>query len=306
MTSNTGIPVTVVLRSYNDAALLPRTLAALDSQRGVIISLIVYESASTDQSPALLKAHGYAAIEHLPTGSYWSSSVLNAGVSRAQTDFVAFLNSDAVMMGDTCLRDLAGALIAEPRCAGTFARQTVRPKAGICTRLDYDTAFAHRDELGSDAHDCLSLVCSMIRRAAWEDIHFNEDLSYAEDFVWSQHARQRGWSTRYVPTALAEHSHEYTWNERYRRAFGDAAAMATVAQHQPSGLVRGMLIPWFTRCVRDTWRLCRYGSPWSAWRLPLYRWPLQLGAWHGAQAGWAHFRTSGNGGRQPLVPRTKI
>ena len=39
------IPVTVVMRSYNDAALLPRTLAALDAQQGVELKLFVYESA---------------------------------------------------------------------------------------------------------------------------------------------------------------------------------------------------------------------------------------------------------------------
>ena len=48
------------MRSYNDAALLPRTFAGLDKQRGVDITLIVFESASTDDSPNIIREHGCA------------------------------------------------------------------------------------------------------------------------------------------------------------------------------------------------------------------------------------------------------
>jgi hypothetical protein len=41
----------------------------------------------------------------------------------------------------------------------------------------------------------------------------------------------------------------------------------------------------------------------SAWRLPMYRYPMLLGEWHGAQAGWRHFREQGRQDRQPVAPR---
>ena len=72
------ISLTVVVRSFNDAALLPRTLAALDAQRGVEVRLHVCESASTDNSQAILDAHGYTRCTRLAPASYWSSEVLNA------------------------------------------------------------------------------------------------------------------------------------------------------------------------------------------------------------------------------------
>ena len=58
MHNSPPIPVTVVMRSYNDADLLPRTLAALDRQVGVLIELIVIESASTDHSLEILEKYG--------------------------------------------------------------------------------------------------------------------------------------------------------------------------------------------------------------------------------------------------------
>ena len=62
MSHTNAIPMTVIIRSYNDAKLLPRTLAALDQQRGVDCRYIVFESASVDDSLAILQAWGKAEI----------------------------------------------------------------------------------------------------------------------------------------------------------------------------------------------------------------------------------------------------
>lgn len=292
------IPITVVMRSYNDAALLPRTLAALDAQEGVSITLIVFESASTDNSLTIIKDHGAAHIHEMKPGSYWSSEVLNAGVAEAQTELVAFLNSDAIIHGNQSLRALAEAILKDDACAGAFAKQITRPDASACTRLDYSIAFDFRHELGRRHQNCLSLVFSMIRKSAWEHLPFDPDLTYAEDYAWSTHMQQQGKFIAYVPEAIAEHSHEYTWKERYKRNFGDSAAIAKVRSQPPNGFLREVVLPLLRRTVRDCYRLHRIGYGRAFWRLPVYRYPLLLGAWRGARAGWKHFH-HGPGGRQP-------
>ena len=116
-----NIPITVVLRSYNDAALLPRTLAALDTQTDVDLTLLAFESASRDSSLQILQDHGgFVHIEQLEPGSYQSSRVLNAGVERATTELVAFVNSDAILLHDRVLRQLADCLLAAEKRAGAF------------------------------------------------------------------------------------------------------------------------------------------------------------------------------------------
>lgn len=294
-----NIPITVIMRSYNDAHLLPRTLAALDAQEGVDVCLLVFESASTDDSLTIIRSHGATRIIELEPGSYWSSEILNQGCSHAETECVAFLNSDAIMLDAYCLRRLADSLLADASRAGVFARQTVRPDASDLTRLDYSVAFDHRHELGVRNADCLSLVCSMIRRSAWLDEGFDEDLTFAEDWVWSRRQQARGRHIRYVPEAAAEHSHEYTPEQAFRRSFGDAAAMAKEASRPPPSWLHGVAWTLVRRCLRDLWRLWRIGRLRSWWRLPTYRYPLLNGAWHGAMAGWKHFHDGGPGGRQP-------
>lgn len=294
-------PVTVVLRSYNDAALLPHTLGALSAQEGVEVRLSVFESASTDSSKEILERHGYQRIEHLAPGTYHSARVLNDGTSAADTELVAYVNSDAIMMSRHVLRRLADAILTRKDAAGAFARQIARPTATPLTRLDYFTAFENRHELGRFANH-MSLVCSMVRKSVWQEVPFDAGLTFAEDYVWSHRVLERGYTLHYVPDAVVEHSHDYSNAELYRRHFGDAAALASVRERAPDeSPLTGFVLPWARRCARDTLRLARMGSLRTALRVPLYRYPMLLGEWRGARAGWKHFREEGRTDRQPTA-----
>ena len=298
------IPVTVVMRSYNDAALLPRTLAALDAQRGVDLTLFVYESASSDGSKEIFEEHGYDYIHHLAPGEYRSSKVLNGGAERSRDELVAYVNSDAIMTEPMTLRRLAEAILADDKVCGAFARQTVRADANPMTRVDYSVAFDNRHELGEPAASWMSLVCSMVRRSALMEHQFDEALTFAEDAVWSQAMIQRGWRTAYVREAVAEHSHNYTWEERYRRTYGDAAALARLLKQAPDrSYLTGFFIPYVKRCLRDLPRLAKVGKLSSCYMIPGYRWPLMLAQFRGTRDGWDFFNSeSEQDGKELLQP----
>jgi rhamnosyltransferase len=286
----TLIDITVVLRSYNDAALLPFTLKSLDDQRGVNISLYAFESASTDGSKEILEQHGYDRIEHLKPGTYHSSTVLNTGVEWSSTEFVAFINSDAILLSDDVLIKLAHALSKCSDCCGAFARQKARPNASVMTRLDYFAAFEHREELG-DKSDYMSLVTSMIRRSCWEAIRFDPTLTYAEDYVWSERVKHAGYQLCYVKDAEVEHSHNYSNSDFYRRCYGDAAAISSLTGKPPPGdIIRGVLLPLCKRVMRDFYRLYRMGELSAVWKMLFYRWAGQLGQWRGSRDAWKQFQ----------------
>lgn len=298
------IPVTVVMRSYNDAPLLPRTLAGLDAQVGVELTLFVFESASTDGSKEIFEQHGYDRIVHLEPGAYHSASVLNQGTEWAASELVAYVNSDAVMLHERVLRQLADAILADGHCAGAFAKQVVRSDATLMTRLDYEAAFEHRQELGEFA-DHMSLVTSMVRRSVWQEQPFDVSLTFAEDYVWSARVKEKGYRLAYVPQAVVEHSHNYTSDELYRRSFGDSAALAVIAQQPPADAwLKGFALPYAKRCVRDVWRLARMRELGAAWQVPVYRLPAYLGSWKGAREGWRHFQHAKHATQpQPTVRR---
>lgn len=298
----------IVLRCWNDAAILPRTLAALAAQEGVRWRLLVIDSASTDGSVPLLMEfiadHGGAAAGHalqaLEPGAYLSSAVLNQGMARAQGEEVAFLNSDAVLATPTTLATLVDELQKDARAAAAFARQIPHPGAGPIACLDLEQAFDRRAELGPGAA-WLSMVCCVVRRTAWAEEPFDPRLTFAEDAVWSARAMQRGWRIAYVPAAVVAHSHDLTAVQFRRRAFGDAAALAMLATQAPPGRLRGWWLPWLRRSLRDGLRLIRRGHRRALGSLLHHRWAQLSGHWQGAWAGWRHRHGAGSLGRVPVL-----
>ncbi|MEM7383885.1 MAG: glycosyltransferase [Verrucomicrobiota bacterium] len=287
--ADSEIPVSVVMRSYNDAPLLPRTLEALDAQEGVAVELLVFESASTDDSVAIFESHGFEKMVQLEPGSYWSSKVLNEGVRHARHEVVVFLNSDAILTSPQVLHGMASRLLASEKTAGVFARQLPRPDAGFMTRLEFKYAFDQRESMKEEA-EWLSLVCSAVRRSVWRKEAFDERITYAEDAVWTAAVKALGFEIAYVPGVAAEHSHEYTWTQRYDRSFNDAVALGLIAKSDPSSSwLGGFLLPWIKRSLRYGLRSCLAGKPWMAPFVFSYQYPLIDGQRKGAALGWRHF-----------------
>lgn len=295
-----NFPISVVLRSYNDADLLPKTLKSLDNQVGVKIELFVFESASTDGSKEIIEQHGYSRIQNLEPGSYHSSTVLNAGVEWADTDYVAFVNSDAILLTDDVLLKLISALESDPNCCGAFAKQVTRADASVKTKLDHYVAFDNRHQLG-EASDNMSLVTSMIRRTCWEQIKFDPSLTYAEDYVWSEQIKRAGFSLKYVEEAEVEHSHNYSDDEIYRRSYGDAAAINVLStKAPPKTLLAGAILPFVRRMLRDFVRLYEMRELSSILAVMRYRWYGVLGNWHGERDAWMQ-RMRNPESKQPII-----
>ena len=157
-------------------------------------------------------------------------------------------------------------MLADERCAGACVAQDVRADATPFTRLDHHLAFsADRSQLAEGQH-WLSMVTSMIRRSVWERIPFDERVTYAEDAVWSHAIINAGWTTRFIADRSAEHSHNYTWSQRYRRAYGDSAAFGGYSRK-----------PARAHC---DWRCFKaFGTPLAQrWVVLLQTWPPVIGS----------------------------
>jgi len=219
----------------------------------------------------------------------------------AETDYVAFVNSDAILLSDDVMLKLVNALKKNNRCCGTFARQVVREDASVMTKLDHYVAFDHREQLG-DQSDHMSLVVSMIRRSCWEKFKFEPSLTYAEDYVWSHHVKAAGFELEYIKDAKVEHSHNYSNYEIYRRSFGDAAAISVLSSTPPSNkIITGVVIPYTKRMLRDIIRLYDMGDLTFLWPVILYRWYGSLGSWHGQRDAWQLRKKNSLIKKQPVL-----
>jgi rhamnosyltransferase len=284
------MPVSIILRSYNEAWALRSTLPALAAQSFRNWELIAFDSGSSDGSVELLRQFKPRRLVQMLPHEYRPGRVLNQGMELARSDRVIFLNADATPEGPNWLAPLVSAL-AEPQVAAVFGRQIPRPNCEPVYARDYERCFgAQRESIHWD--NFFSMVSSGLRREPWAERGFRETLQYSEDDEYCRWLRAGGYCIRYCPASVVIHSHNYTSRQAYKRSFGEAWALADSwpGGRQEINLSRSVLLGW----LRDAWgdlRYCRRHGRLNAWPSALaIRWQQRLGRLHGFQAGWQMHR----------------
>ena len=265
----TGSPeVSVVLRSRNDGGIIGRTLAALRRQT-VPHEIVSLDNASSDDTRAVLTAHGVT-VHDVPAGGYVPGRVLNRGVALARADVVAFVNSDCPPLHDDFLARLV-APIRGGAADATWGRQVPRPGASALTRLDHARMYGDTPPPASWGPR-FSLAVSAIRRALLRERPFSEEVQYSEDLEWVVAMLPRGLRVRYVPDARAEHSHEYSFGQAWKRFFEEGRADAAIFRDggRPVAPLRSAL-GLLRDVLRDAEEGLRAGEPGALARSPFLR-----------------------------------
>jgi rhamnosyltransferase len=284
--------ISIVIRSKNDAALIGSTLAAVHRQEYAgKVEIIHIDSGSTDPTMDIITSFRPHKIMQIKAEEYVPGVVLNRGMRESTSPWVIFLNSDCTPLDVHWLGSLLTAATADPETGAVFGRQVPRPDCQAVYAHDYDRCFGAGREAPSWGH-FFSMANSAVRRVAWEEQPFREDLQYSEDDEWSRRLLQHGWKIAYAPAAAVLHSHNYTLPQAFRRSYGEAYALAALdavsASHYnlPRTLATGA-----REGLRDLAYCLRRGR--------LAEWPhaLAVRAWQrtgkfqGFRAGWAHYQT---------------
>ncbi len=283
-------PVSIILRSFNEAWALRDTLPALAAQNFRHWELIVFDSGSSDGSVDLIRAVQPKHFVQLLPHEYRPGRVLNQGMTLAGSARVIFLNADATPQNADWLGPLVSAL-DDPQVAAVFGRQIARPHCAAAFAHDYQRCFGEpRESAGWDHF--FSMVSSGLRRDVWAKRGFREAMQYSEDDEYTRWCRAQGYKISYCPESVVMHSHNYTPRQAYKRSFGEAWALADVWKGGPKdfNVPRTVLLGW----LRDAWgdlRYCRQHAQLRQWPQALAtRWQQRLGRLHGFHAGWQMHR----------------
>lgn len=84
--------ISVIIPTYNRAAVLCRALDSVLIQKGPAFEVLVIDDGSTDETPRLLKK--FPTVQSLKQENQGPASARNLGIANAQTDWFAFLDSD--------------------------------------------------------------------------------------------------------------------------------------------------------------------------------------------------------------------
>jgi rhamnosyltransferase len=218
--------VSVVMRSFNEAWAIGDTLRQLASQHfDGEIELLVIDSGSSDGSIPIIQAAHPAKLIQIPLGTYVPGVVLNQGAREASHDWIVYLNADATPAGPDWLANLLAPCLLSSAFGAGFSRQIPRPDCQAVFAHDYDRCFGPNRVSTSWDH-FFSMVSSVTHRSVWEKHPLREDLQYAEDDEWTRRLAANGLEIIYAPESIAMHSHNYTLRQSFRRAAGDARALA--------------------------------------------------------------------------------
>ena len=277
------MPVSIILRSFNEAWALRETLPALQAQDFRDWELIVIDSGSSDGSVDLIRRAAPRHFIQILPQDYQPGRVLNTGMRMARREAVIFLNADATPQGPGWLRPLVAAL-QDSQAAAVFSRQLPRPDCRAVFAHDYDRCYGvQRESAGWDHF--FSMVSSGIRRDIWERRGFLESMQYSEDDEYTRWCRSQGHRIVYCPESVVTHSHNYTPRQAYKRSFGEAWARSAmgIAPARP-----GALAPAWLNDVRQDLGFClRHGRlhEWlQGWRI---RWAPRRGRLAGFKPGAA-------------------
>jgi rhamnosyltransferase len=258
------VPVTVLLRTFNAGPYLGPLLDVLGRQTREPAEILVLDSDSTDDTAARSRAAG-ARVVRFDRSTFSHARSTNAGFREAKGEIVAMLSQDALPADETWLATLVAPLEGDPQVAGVFGRHHPRPGCFPLERWEVERAYPAAPPAGV----VYSNVNSAARRADWEAVPFDEDVTIAEDRFWALAQEARGRRIVYAPAAGVLHSHEYTLAEVADRCRAEARERwRREGEREGWGL---LLKGWPRQTLRDTGRLLREGRPGAVPRAALYR-----------------------------------
>jgi mycofactocin system glycosyltransferase len=241
--------VTVVVPVKDRTAGLDRLLTALRADPGTSdCPVVVVDDGSADPAAvaAVARAGGAELVRHARARG--PAAARNAGLRRAATVAVAFVDSDCVPEPGWLDR-LAGHL-ADPRLALVAPRITALPAPAPSWVGRYELIASALDMGDRPApaapRSAVSYVPSaalLARRSALGQ-GFDESMPVAEDvdLVWRLVAA--GWRVRYEPAAEVAHDHRTHPGEWLRRRAFYGTGAALLAQRHGSAVAPIVISPW--------------------------------------------------------------
>jgi len=224
--------VSIVIPVWNAAAYLPELLPCLlDQPEPGVKEILLLDSSSTDDTVAI--ASGFNRVRVIPEENFSHGGTRNRGIQLASSDLVVLMTQDALPRDEQWLPALTTAM-EDPNVAYAFSRQVPRDDAPVLETYYLEQKFpeapARRYEFtGEPLSEPEQVFCSnvsaIIRKSAWEECPFRDDLIMGEDQILSRDLQQAGGVVQYVPESVVVHSHRYSLRQIFQRYFDSVIAL---------------------------------------------------------------------------------
>jgi glycosyltransferase involved in cell wall biosynthesis len=207
--------VSIVIRAKNEAKWLASCLDAIQFQDHNDFETIVVDNQSKDRTREIAAAYGCQLVD-ISDEDFNFSRALNIGIAAGTKPLVAMISGHCVPADDQWLTRLA-MHFNDPGVVAAYGRQEPLPDTAPVDKRDLwitfglDRKVQQRDYFFHNAN-------SMIRRSAWEQIPFNENIHGVEDQDWAKKVLGETQRIVYEPAARVFHHHGIHHTQSEERA----------------------------------------------------------------------------------------
>ena len=227
-----GFTISVVIPVKNGSATLERCLRSLRNQTlGKELEIIIADSMSVDNSREIALQYG-ATIIDIPEGSFDHGLTRNLAAQQASGQLIYFTVQDAWAASNDMLEKMA-THFEDGLVKAVVGHQAVphekdknpmlwfRPvsAASVTERLVTDPDnFKNLPVKEQQALAAWDNVVAMYRKTALTEQPFVQ-TAFAEDWIWSYNALQKGWKLLHDSSLLVYHYHHHTFQYAFRTTY---------------------------------------------------------------------------------------
>ena len=196
--------VSIIIRTKNEERWIAACLHAVFTQTVKDLEVILVDNESTDKT--LEKAKQFPIRTVLSCrGDYRPGKALNLGIREATGEYLACLSGHCIPVNEHWLNHLLRNF-QESKIAGVYGRQepmsftSDADKRDLVLLFGLDRKIQIKDSFFHNAN-------SVVRKALWQRVPFDEEVTNIEDRVWAQQVLAQGYHIVYEPEASVYHYH---------------------------------------------------------------------------------------------------
>jgi glycosyltransferase involved in cell wall biosynthesis len=197
--------ISVIVRTKNEEKWIERCLTAIVQQTCPEFEVIVVDNDSIDNTLEIVRQFGIRVVA-IPDGEFTFGRSLNVGIEASCGEFVAMISGHCIPATDLWLYRLWRNFQLDPHVVGVYGRQEPLPDTNSLDKRDLLTVFGQERRVQEKDY-FFHNANSMIRRAVWEQIPFDEEIAGVEDRDWARRVLDEGGRIVYEPYAAVYHWH---------------------------------------------------------------------------------------------------
>ncbi len=274
-------PTSAIVRSLNEARHLGRLIEGLNSQTVPVDEIVLVDSGSTDGTVDIANDLGCRVVE-LGKEEFSFGRALNKGCDAASGEILIIMSAHVYPVYDTYIEHMLRPF-EEPPVTVAYGRQ-VGDHRSKYSESRLMLKWFPDESIFDQGHPFCNNANAAVRRSAWDELRYNEELTGLEDLEFAKRTIAAGNRISYVAEAPVVHVHEESWGSirnRYRReaiAYAQITGADTLGVLETARLAAGNMLSDYSHAAREGQLISNVVD------IPVFRLAQFIGAWEGLRS----------------------